>query len=227
MSVARRVLAALVIGCACAVVASCGLDTLTSSFLGTSTPSTVPSPAKVATAGAVPASEAASGTHTDFASSPRPAPADPLLAKGSWGYRKTKTVGKRLDSEPTWALHEMLLQDRFSELMREQREDILDIFEDSSRVHRVIRSNGGDPDDAVYTCQYIQAGDAVAVGTPWAYGTFRAAFPTRDGQKAVECRVYRLKTSKGLDKRPFVSSTIVGFMGLSGTVRNPKEVRLR
>jgi hypothetical protein len=162
-----------------------------------------------------------------MASSRRPAPADPLLKSGNWGYRKTKTVGRRLSSEVTWALHANLMDEKFNELAQEQAAQLVDIFEESPKIRKLIRSNGGDADDARYTVEYIQAGDADAIGVPWAVATLRASFATRDGQKAVQCHVYRLKTEKGLDKRPLVSSTIVGWVDSVGSINNPKNVRLR
>jgi hypothetical protein len=229
MSVARRIVVALTIGCACLAVSSCGLESLTSSFLGSGSGSSSSATATT-TPGAI-VSKTTTGTHTAMARSPRPAAADPLLKSGKWGYRKTKTVGRHLESGVTWALHEDLLSNpetgKFSELAQEQAEQLIEIFEDSSKIRRLVDSNGGDPDDALYTVQEIQASDAVAIGVPWVYATLRASFPTRDGQKAVQCHVYRVKTAKGLDKRPLVSSTIVGFVDSASSINNPKNVRLR
>lgn len=225
MSVARRIAAALCIGCACLAVSSCGLESVTGSLFGGGSAA---QPSAVATkTPAVSASTTTTGAHTAMASSRRPATADPLLKSGNWGYRKTKTAGRHLESDVTWALHEDLMDQEFNELAQEQAEQLIDIFEDSSKIRKLIRSNGGDADDALYTVVAIQASDTDAIGVPWVFATLRASFATRDGQKAVQCHVYRLKTEKGLDKRPLVSSTIVGWVDRVGSINNPKNVRIR
>lgn len=225
MSIARRIVVALSIGCACFALSSCGLESVAGSLLGGG--SEEQTSATATKTPDVSASTATTGTHTSMASSRRPAPADPLLKSGNWGYRKTKTAGRHLSSDVTWALHKSLEDQKFNELAQEQAEQLIDIFEDSSKIRKLIRSNGGDADDALYTVEYIQASDTDAIGVPWVFATLRASFATRDGQKAVQCHVYRLKTEKGLDKRPLVASTIVGWVDPVGGINNPKNVRLR
>lgn len=227
MSKTLRVAALFVLFGATIVLASCGLNP----FSGGSGPAATPG-SKNATSGAS-ASAGASSTATTsssptkFAPSPAPATFDPLLARGHWGYHSKKTVENKLSSGVTPALHENLEQEEIDDLTTQQSDSLLDIFRDSSRVHSWIDKAGGDSSDATYSVEAIQASDDVGNDTPWVYATLRAGFPTHDGAKVIQCFVYRQKTSKGLDLRPFVSDAIVGYVASDGTIPNPVRVKIR
>ena len=46
--------------------------------------------------------------------------------------------------------------------------------------------------------------------------------------KVIACNVYRERTRKGLDMRPLVAATVVGYLSADGTtIQNPKSIRLK
>jgi hypothetical protein len=221
MSYARRAVCCLALVLACLALTSCGVVP----FLGgTSTAPTAPSSS--ATPTPVAAATSTPPPHTKFARSPRPKTHDPLLGSGSWGYHSPSKYETRLEEGVTMALHQDLEKTEVDDLAVEQSDLLLDIFEDSAKVHRIIREEGGRSSEASYGVMAISANDDVAVDTPWVQATLRADFATRDGLKSIECYVYRQKTRDGLDNRPFVSGAIVGYMDAAAQVHDPVAKRL-
>lgn len=226
VSVMRRAFACLTLVGMTFMLASCGLNPLD---LGGGSPAASTQPT-TSTPAATSTPSAAAPKPSKFASSPKPAPADPLLDTGSWGYLDMNdVVAKR--TGVTSVLHQEIVNQRIEKLTNEEWLNLLKVFRNSPRVKRAIKAAGGHSSEATWSVIDIQASDDVAVDTPWVYATLRANFPTRNGQKGLECDVYRQKTSKGLDRRPLVSSTIVGYVSDDasehGVVTNPVRVKLR
>jgi hypothetical protein len=208
------------------VLASCSMIPLGGSTPGGTGPVATGTPSSAASATTATASQSGAGKHTGFAKSPTPSPADPLLASGKWGYLNiSKVVTKR--TGVTWALNQDVVDYRMNELTVEEAKSLLKVFKNSSKVKRAIKAAGGHSSEATYGVIDIQASDAVAIDTPWVYATLGAYFPTRYGVKALQCVVYRQKTAKGLDKRPLVSSALVGYLAVDGSIPNPTRVKLK
>jgi hypothetical protein len=227
VSVMRRAFACLALVGMVFMLASCGLNPLdlgggspaATSQTATPTPSATSTPA------------AAAPKSTKFASSPKPPPADPLLATGSWGYLDMDDVVEKRTGV-TSALHQGIVDQRMTKLTDEEWLNLLKVFRNSPKVKRAIKAAGGRSTEATYAMIDIQASEDVGIDTPWVYATLRANFPTRNGLKGLECDVYRQKTSKGLDRRPLVSSARVGYVRSDdaaehGVVANPVHVKLR
>jgi hypothetical protein len=229
MSYARRAIAATACVCAGLALAGCGLNPLSGMISQTPSSTTTKSRASTSTATATStaAAKPAAPARTKFAATPTPHTLDPLLAGGKWGYHSKKTVENRLSSGVTLALHENLELDEITDLTDEQSSALLKIFRNSSKVHGWIDAAGGNSGDATYTVEAIQASDDVGNDTPWVYATLRAGFGTRDGAKAIECFVYRVKTDRGLDMRPFMSTVLVGYTTSGGIIINPTRIRIR
>jgi hypothetical protein len=227
MSYLQRVVAFLIVGCASIILASCGFNPLSG---GTSqAPAVKPTPSKTATASVTAtASTPAAPARTSFAKTSAPRLYDPLLANGSWGYHsKKKLVQVKLSDGVTLALHEDLRQAETDALTAEQQKSLLKVFKNSSKVHRWIDAQGGESSDATYSVVAIQASTEVGNDTPWVYATLRAGFPTEHGVKAIDCFVYRQKTDRGLDMRPFVSNAIAYYQASDGVPVDPTRVRVR
>jgi hypothetical protein len=222
----RRTIACVALVGMVLMLASCGLNPLN---LGGGSPAASTQPT-TSTPAATSTAPAAAPKPTKFASSPKPAPADPLLATGSWGYLDMNKVVKPRTGV-TSAFHQDIVDRRMQQLTNEEWLNLLKVFRNSPRVKRAIKAAGGHSSEATYSVIDIQASDEVGVDTAWVYATLRANFPTRNGQKGLECDVYRQKTEKGLDRRPLVSSSIVGYVADDasehGVVTNPKRVKLR
>jgi hypothetical protein len=224
VSVTYRTSACLALVGMAFMLASCGLNPFaTDSGTGpgpvaTGTPSATATPA--ATSAAAPAKRA------KFAKSPTPSPADPLLASGKWGYLDIDDVVTKRTGV-IWAYNSDVVAYRRAELTLEESKSLLKTFRNSPKVKRAVKAAGGRSSETTYGVVDIQASDDVPVDTPWVYATLRAAFPTRYGVKVLESHVYRQKTSKGLDRRPLVSNTIVGYVATDGSIPNPVQVKLK
>lgn len=226
MSVTRRVSACLVLVSMAIMLASCGLNPLD---LGGGSPAAT-SDTATRTPSPTSTQAAAAPKSTKFAKSPKPPPADPLLATGKWGYLDMNDVVKKRTGV-TSVYHQQIVSQRVEKLTNEEWLNLLKVFRNSPKVKRAIKAAGGRSTEATFSVVDIQASDDVGLDTPWVYATLRANFPTRNGQKGLECDVYRQKTSKGLDRRPLVSSSIVGYTSDDaskfGVVTNPVRVKLR
>jgi hypothetical protein len=217
----RRVLACCALVGMAFALTSCGLIPLGGGSSAVTGPVATGTPSATGTPVATPAPP----KHTKFAKSPAPATADPLLDTGKWGYLKiTKVIRTR--TGVTSVLHRDITDAWRALLTQEESTSLTKVFRNSARVKRAIKAAGGRSSDATYSVVDIQASDDVGIDTPWVYATLRANFPTRYGGKVVECHVYRQKTSKGLDRRPLVSSTIAGYVEVDGSISNPVAVRL-
>jgi hypothetical protein len=161
---------------------------------------------------------------TPFAPSPAPKNYDPLLAEGSWGYQSQS----ELENSGTYTstLHSTLEGKEIDKLTVNQTAALLKIFRNSSKVHGLIADAGGRSSEATYSITLVIASDDVGLDTPWVSATLRANFPTRDGQKGVQCYVYRQKTQKGLDNKPFVAGAYVGYIAGDGSLDNPVRKKL-
>lgn len=226
MSYSQRVFACVVLACACLFLASCGFNPLS---IGTSQAPVTPAPSKAATSSvAATAAAPVVPARTPFAKTPAPRLYDPLLANGSWGYhKKNRIIETKLKTGVTLAFHEDMELAEADALAAEQTKSLLKVFRNSTKVDRWIDAAGGDSDETTYTVLDIQANPDAVNDTPWVYAVLRAGFPTNDGSKALECYVYRQKTDKGLDNRPFVSNVIVGYQTIDGTIPNPKHLKIR
>jgi hypothetical protein len=227
VSVMRRAFACVALVGMVFMLASCGLNPL--DLGGGSPPAASQTATPTASATSTPA--AAAPKSSKFASSPKPPPADPLLDTGSWGYLDMNDVVKKRTGV-TSALHQSIVDERMTKLTNEEWLNLLKVFRNSPKVKRAIKAAGGRSSEATYSVIDIQASEDVGIDTPWVYATLRANFPTRNGQKGLECDVYRQKSSKGLDRRPLVSSAIVGYVRADdtleqGAVGNPVRVKLR
>ncbi len=219
----RRVLTCLALAGATTALAACGFNPLGGN---TTSSSTTGPTSKTATQSTAPTPTTPVQT-ASFAKSPPPANLDPLLASGSWGYFDDRSTDIRKHvGDDDFAFHDILEKDEIDDLTVNQYYSLLKIFRKSAKIHRAIRSAGGDYDDADYRVLAIQASDDVGIDTPWVYATLVAVFPTSDGIKEIQCSVYRLKTEKGLDEKPFVSGTLVGYLDSGGAMMNPKQVRI-
>jgi hypothetical protein len=218
----RRVLTCFALAGATTALAACGFNPL-----GGATPSSTTGTVSKATTQSTVPTPTTPVQPTSFAKSPAPSTFDPLLASGSWGYfdDSSTDIRKHVDDD-TLAFHDVLEKDEVDDLTVNQYYALLKIFKHSAKIHRAIRAAGGDYDDAAYRVLAIQASDDVGIDTPWVYATLVAVFPTSDGIKEIQCDVYRLKTQKGLDERPFVSGTLVGYVDSGGAMMNPKQVRI-
>jgi hypothetical protein len=191
-----------------------------------SKPATSSAPATAAPAPSKPAPKAPSTS--GFAPSPQPKPYDPLLASGSYGYHENPAFENA--GTLTATDHDILEQREIDKLTKEQQTSLLKIFRNSGKVHRAIENAGGEVSDASFDVTGtvpVIASDDVAVNTPWVTAQLYARFRTTDGVKELRCWVYRLKTEKGLDNRPYVAGSTVGFVLSDGIVHNPKQILLK
>jgi hypothetical protein len=218
MSYTRRVVGSLALVLACLALTSCGSIPFIGGGVSTAptvTPATTGTPAPTAATTPTPP------PHTKFARSPRPKTYDPLLASGKWGFHSRTKYENKDDDGVTMALHQNLEKSEVDNLLLEQEDLLLDVFEDSAKVNKIIRQEGGHSSEASYGVVAIEANDDVAVDTPWVTIILRADFPTNDGLKGLACYVYRQKTRDGLDNRPFVARAIVGYVDADGAIHDP------
>jgi hypothetical protein len=151
------------------------------------------------------------------AARPIPENVDPVLGTKKWGTRSSRVKGARGQAVTSEAHSEVEAYEN-RVLARQQAKELLELFEDSRGVHRLIDKYGGDPDDAMYYVQRIRADeDDPSPNNQWVNATLRADFASPEGRRAIEMVVYRRKTDEGLlDNTPYVAMTQVGYIELTG-----------
>jgi len=154
---------------------------------------------------------------------PAPEDTDPVLGTHRWGTRSSKVSGA-LGHAITSDLHASVEATESNLLNEQQASELIDIFRESAGVSRLIEKYDGDPDDAVFYVKEIDADeDRAGNSTPWVTATLRADFPSPEGLRGIEMRVYRKKIGWDiLDNTPYVASTQVSYVDSTGTLsRDP------
>ena len=144
---------------------------------------------------------------------------DPILGGRRLGTRSSAVHGTR-GTGVSSDLNSTIEDEEFRLLASQQESELLEIFEDSRGVHRLISRFGGDPDDASYFVRAIDANEDQAVpGTSWVTATLRADFASPEGKRGIEMQVYRKKTADGrLDNTPYVALTQVSYIDEAGNL---------
>ena len=150
---------------------------------------------------------------------PAPEDTDPVLGTGRWGTRSSKVSGA-LGHGVTNSLHASVEATESLVLNRQQGSELIGIFRRSKGVSRLIREYGGSPSRTSYYVKEIDADEDMAgKSTPWVTATLRADFPSPEGLRGIEMRVYRTKIDwDTLDNTPYVASTQVSYVDSTGAL---------